>query len=62
MSEEYPFAPISHEPRMQEIADALVANGLANSSDQVGRNYMYHLLGLMVAVSNKSNPTSFQKT
>ncbi|MBW4632628.1 MAG: GMC family oxidoreductase [Iphinoe sp. HA4291-MV1] len=37
-------------------------NGLANSSDQVGRNYMYHLLGAMVAVSSKPNPTVFEKT
>ena len=37
-------------------------NGLANSSDQVGRNYMYHLLGAMVAVSDKPNPTVFEKT
>jgi choline dehydrogenase-like flavoprotein len=36
--------------------------GLANSSDQVGRNYMYHLLGFMVAVSRKANPTIFEKT
>jgi choline dehydrogenase-like flavoprotein len=36
--------------------------GLANSSDQVGRNYMYHLLGFMVAVAKKPNPTIFEKT
>ncbi len=36
--------------------------GLANSSDQVGRNYMYHLLGAMVAISDKPNPTVFEKT
>jgi choline dehydrogenase-like flavoprotein len=36
--------------------------GLANSSDQVGRNYMYHLLGAMVVVSRKPNPTVFEKT
>jgi choline dehydrogenase-like flavoprotein len=36
--------------------------GLANSSDQVGRNYMYHLLGFMVAVSKTPNPTTFEKT
>jgi choline dehydrogenase-like flavoprotein len=37
-------------------------SGLANSSDQVGRNYMYHLLGFIVAVSKKPNTTSFEKT
>jgi choline dehydrogenase-like flavoprotein len=36
--------------------------GLANSSDQVGRNYMYHLLGFMVAVAKRPNPTTFEKT
>ncbi|MGD8970019.1 MAG: GMC family oxidoreductase [Desulfobacterales bacterium] len=36
--------------------------GLANSSDQVGRNYMYHLLGFMVAVAKRRNPTAFEKT
>ena len=36
--------------------------GLANGSDQVGRNYMYHLLGFMIAVSRKPNPTDFQKS
>jgi len=28
MSEEYPFPPMSHEPRIQEVADALAAQGL----------------------------------
>ncbi|MGE5893366.1 MAG: GMC family oxidoreductase [bacterium] len=36
--------------------------GLANSSDQVGRNYMFHLLGFMVAVSKRSYPTGFEKS
>lgn len=36
--------------------------GLANSSDQVGRNYMYHLLGAMIAVGSRPNPTVFEKT
>lgn len=36
--------------------------GLANSSDMVGRNYMYHLLAGMVAVSEHPNPTVFEKT
>jgi choline dehydrogenase-like flavoprotein len=36
--------------------------GLANSSDQVGRNYMTHNLTTMMAVSHRPNPTKFQKT
>ncbi|MUG93866.1 dehydrogenase [Scytonema sp. UIC 10036] len=37
-------------------------NGLANSSDLVGRNLMKHQNGAMIGVSLKSNPTVFQKT
>ena len=37
-------------------------NGLANSSDQVGRNYMRHNNLAMMAVSKEPNPTRFQKT
>lgn len=37
-------------------------NGLANSSDQVGRNYMCHNNSAIVALSTKQNPTHFQKT
>ena len=37
-------------------------NGLANSSDQVGRHYMHHNNSAMVAVSRTPNPTKFQKT
>src|SRR5213594_1711794 len=37
--------------------------GLANSSDQVGRNLMKHVLGSLVGVSTvKPNPSKFQKT
>jgi choline dehydrogenase-like flavoprotein len=36
--------------------------GLANSSDQVGRNYMYHNCKAVVALSHETNPTVFQKT
>jgi choline dehydrogenase-like flavoprotein len=36
--------------------------GLANSSDQVGRNYMAHNNSVLFAFSRKANPTSFQKT
>jgi choline dehydrogenase-like flavoprotein len=37
-------------------------NGLANSSDQVGRNYMAHLNSAVIALSQSPNPTKFQKT
>jgi choline dehydrogenase-like flavoprotein len=37
-------------------------HGLANGSDQVGRNYMYHNSVAVLAISKESNPTVFQKT
>jgi choline dehydrogenase-like flavoprotein len=37
-------------------------NGLANSSDQVGRNYMAHLNSAVIAISQTPNETRFQKT
>ena len=37
-------------------------NGLANGSDQVGRNYMFHNSQAVLAVSKEANPTMFQKT
>ena len=36
--------------------------GLANGSDQVGRNYMFHDSVAVLAVSKEPNPTRFQKT
>lgn len=36
--------------------------GLANRSDQVGRNYMKHNCGAVVEITNRENPTVFQKT
>jgi choline dehydrogenase-like flavoprotein len=36
--------------------------GLANSSDQVGRNYMAHINSGVIAISQSPNPTKFQKT
>lgn len=43
-------------------ACAAMPNGVANSSGQVGRNYMTHNLTTMMAISPKQNPTRFQKT
>ena len=37
-------------------------NGLANGSDQVGRNYMFHYSQAVLALSKEPNPTRFQKT
>jgi choline dehydrogenase-like flavoprotein len=37
-------------------------NGLANGSDQVGRNYMFHNSQAVLALSTDPNPTVFQKT
>jgi choline dehydrogenase-like flavoprotein len=37
-------------------------NGLANGSDQVGRNYMFHNSQAALAISLEPNPTIFQKT
>ncbi|MDX2211764.1 MAG: GMC family oxidoreductase [Oculatellaceae cyanobacterium bins.114] len=37
-------------------------NGLANRSDQVGRNFMKHLATAILAISSKPNPAVYQKT
>jgi choline dehydrogenase-like flavoprotein len=37
-------------------------NGLANGSDQVGRNYMFHVSQAVLAISKEPNHTVFQKT
>ena len=37
-------------------------NGLANGSDQVGRNYVFHNSRAFLAVSTEPNDTRFQKT
>jgi choline dehydrogenase-like flavoprotein len=37
-------------------------NGLANGSDQVGRNYLFHNSQAVLALSREPNPTIFQKT
>ena len=36
--------------------------GLANGSDQVGRNFMFHNSQAVLALSKEANPTVFQKT
>ena len=37
-------------------------NGLANGSDQVGRNYMFHNCKAVAALGKEANETVFQKT
>src|SRR6185503_9162213 len=37
-------------------------NGLANGSDQVGRNYVFHNSRAFLAISTEENDTRFQKT
>ena len=37
-------------------------NGLANGSDQVGRNYVFHNSRAFLAISTEKNDTRFQKT
>jgi choline dehydrogenase-like flavoprotein len=37
-------------------------NGLANGSDQVGRNYMFHTSQAVLAISKEPNDTQYQKT
>jgi choline dehydrogenase-like flavoprotein len=37
-------------------------SGLANGSDQVGRNYTFHNSQAVLALSKEANPTTFQKT
>jgi choline dehydrogenase-like flavoprotein len=43
-------------------ANDMHPNGLANSSDTVGRHYMGHINSVVLAVSLCPNPTVFQKT
>ena len=43
-------------------ASAQHPNGLANGSDQVGRNYMRHNQSVLMALSKEINDTVFQKT
>jgi choline dehydrogenase-like flavoprotein len=45
-----------------ESANDRHPHGLANGSDQVGRNYMFHNCIAMLAISKEPNPTKFQKT
>ena len=43
-------------------AALLLRSEVANSSDQVGRNYMAHINSGVIALSQSPNPTKFQKT
>jgi len=46
---------------LRSVSDAH-PKGLANGSDQVGRNYMFHNSQAVLAISKEPNPTVFQKT
>ena len=37
-------------------------NGLANGSDQVGRNFMFHQAGAILSIGLQPNPSKFMKT
>jgi choline dehydrogenase-like flavoprotein len=45
-----------------ESANDTHPNGLANGSDQVGRNFMFHDSSAVLALSREENPTTYQKT
>jgi choline dehydrogenase-like flavoprotein len=45
-----------------ESANDRHPNGLANASDQVGRNFMFHDSVAVLALSREENPTVYQKT
>ncbi|HEY2592421.1 MAG TPA: GMC family oxidoreductase [Chloroflexota bacterium] len=45
-----------------ESANDRHPTGLANGSDQVGRNYMFHASVAVLTISKEPNPTKFQKT
>jgi choline dehydrogenase-like flavoprotein len=45
-----------------ESANDKHPNGLANGSDQVGRNYMFHDSTAVLALSREENTTAYQKT
>jgi len=45
-----------------ESANDKHPNGLANGSDQVGRNFMFHDSVAVLALSREENPTVYQKT
>ncbi len=47
---------------MLRSANGTHPNGLANASDQVGRNYMRHNQSVLLALSRERNDTVFQKT
>jgi choline dehydrogenase-like flavoprotein len=45
-----------------ESASDAHPNGLANGSDQIGRNFMFHDSTAVLALSREENPTVYQKT
>jgi hypothetical protein len=49
-------------PAAVDVGQRPAPRGLANGSDQVGRNYMFHNSKAMVALAHEPNTTVFQKT
>ena len=57
-----PAAPRTARKLLLASATDEHPDGLANGSDQVGRNYMFHNSQAVLALSKEENPTVFQKT
>ena len=57
-----PAAPPTRRRLLLMSATDSHPDGLANGSDQVGRNYMFHNSQAVLALSKEENPTIFQKT
>ncbi len=53
---------INYATLLRRSASDKHSNGLANSSDTVGRHYMRHNCDAFMAISRHPNPTVFQKT
>jgi len=53
---------INSAVRLLASANDKHSNGLANSSDQVGRNFMYHQADALLAISTDRNEDSYTKT
>jgi choline dehydrogenase-like flavoprotein len=51
-----------HREAALPLGERTAPNGLANGSDQVGRNYMFHNSQAVLALSREPNPTTYQKT
>jgi len=55
-------SPIDSPVILLASANDKYSTGLANRSDQVGRNFMYHQVDALLAVSTNRNEDSYAKT